>query len=44
MYTKYLYTKCFPHFDKLLYIYILYTKFSWHGSFDFVYKMYTKVC
>ena len=21
-----------------------YTKFSWHISFDFVYKMYTKVC
>ena len=27
-----------------IFVYILYTKFSWHTSFDFVYKMYTKVC
>ena len=26
------------------FVYILYTKFSWRSSFDFVYKMYTKVC
>ena len=44
MYTQYLHTKCIPHFDKLLYLYILYTKFSWHSSFDFLYKIYTKVC
>ena len=23
---------------------ILYTKLSWHSSFDFVYEMYTKTC
>ena len=22
----------------------MYTKFSWHSSFDFAYKMYTKAC
>ena len=42
MYTKCLYTKCIPHFDKHLYIFCM-QKFSWHNSFDFVYKMYTKV-
>ena len=26
------------------FVYILYTKFSCHDSFNFVYKMYTKVC
>ena len=25
------------------FVYILYTKFSWRSSFDFVYKMYAKV-
>ena len=42
MYTKCLYTKCIPRFDKQLYIFCM-QKFSWHSSFDFVYKMYTKV-
>ena len=53
-YTKCLYTKCNPHYGKLLYwfciqnlagivLLILCTKyfvykFSWHSSFDFVYK------
>ena len=45
MYTKCLYTKCIPYFDKRLYTkFCMYTKFSWHSSFDFVYKMYTKIC
>ena len=37
MYTKCLYAKCIPDFDKL--VYILYTKFSCHSSINFVYKM-----
>ena len=70
MYTKCLYAKCIPYFNKLLhtfciqnvykmfvyiqnqmyptfqqtFVYILYTKFSWHRSLDFVYKMHTKAC
>ena len=41
-YTQNIYKK-YPTFAQT-FVYILYTKFSWHSSFDFVYKMYTKVC
>ena len=35
--------KMYPTFRQT-FVYILCTNFSWHSSFDFVYKMYTKVC
>ena len=42
---KFLYTKCIQNVC-ILNVYHLSTKFltSWHSSYDFVYKMYTKVC
>ena len=33
--------KMYPTFRQS-FVYILYTKFSWHSSFDFTYKLYTK--
>ena len=35
--------KVYPIFRQT-FIYILHAKFSWRSSFDFVYKIYTKVC
>ena len=35
--------KMYPTFRQT-FVYILNAKFSWHSSFDFVYKMYTKAC
>ena len=44
-FDKFLYTKCIQNVC-ILNVYHLSTKFltSWHSSYDFVYKMYTKVC
>ena len=39
-----MHTKCLYATFHQTFLYILYTKFSWCSSFDFVYKMYTKVC
>ena len=44
MYAKCLYTKCIPNFDKLLYIFCIKNLAGIYSSFDFAYKMYTKVC
>ena len=50
-FDKLLYTKYIQNFVYEMYltfwqtfVYISYTKFSWHSSTDFVYKMCTKVC
>ena len=46
MYAKCIQNVCmkiYPTFQQT-FIYILYKKFSWHSSFNFVYKSYTKVC
>ena len=43
IYTKFIQNSCVPTFRQTC-VYILYTKFKWNGSFNFVRKMYTKIC
>ena len=43
MYTKCLYTKCIPHFDKPFYTFYIQNLAS-IALLAFVYKMYTKFC
>ena len=53
-FNKFLYTFCIQNIYKIFvykmypifrqtFVYILYTKFSWHSSFDFVYKYMEKL-
>ena len=46
MYTKCVQNVCVQNYTTFpqTFVYILYTKFSWHISFDFIYKRYTNVC
>ena len=44
MYTKCIYTKCIPHFDKLLYTFCMQNRKNCKCQLNFLYKIYTKVC
>ena len=44
MYTKKMYKKCIPQFNKLLYTFCIQNLAAIVSSFNFVYKMFIKVC